>query len=211
LSTSPSMVLANVPAGHRCKGAPLSGWGGLGSGLSSEACQDACLADPMCKFAVYKQDNQKCSSFEFCSETIEQSGFTVWAKTHVPSSTTSSQATTSTTPASTATSITSTTAPLSCPREEQITACVLQKGEFVCKPCVDEANSAPCCSCQGGEPPSPAPTTATTTLAPGSCKDWCEDSSKPWQKKCTWSGCSGCIACGSRRLRGNELLPPMLV
>merc|ERR1712032_1552913 len=113
------MVLANVPAGHRCRGAPLSGWGGLGSGLSSEACRDACLVDPLCKFAVYKQGNQKCSSFEFCSEIIEQSGFTVWAKTYVPSSTTSSQSTTSTTPASTAPSTTSTTAPLSCPREEQ--------------------------------------------------------------------------------------------
>merc|ERR1712151_1180168 len=77
------------------------------------------------------------------------------------------------TASSTVASSTSTTTPSSCPREEQMMACVSQGGVFQCEHCADGAGNDPCCSCHEGEPISAttATTTATTaTLESGSCK-----------------------------------------
>merc|ERR1712032_39873 len=219
-STSPMsesrMVPADVPQGHRCKGAPLSDWGGLGSRLSPSQCLDACLADVLCNFAVYKEDNRRCSSFGSCSDHMPQIGFLIWEKVrHVAASTTSSSTAVSTTTSSSSTMAATTTSPsstwtstastTSCPREAQIIACVSQGGIFECKRCTDVVLYEPCCSCKEGEDHSS--TTTTTTRASGLCKSFCSNSSKSWQKKCSWNGCLGCPECNARRLRGNVLYP----
>jgi len=76
------MTLASIPSDTRCYGAPLSGWGGLteGRSVSLSECKEACLGDNSCMFAVWKQDNGKCSSYGVCSEVKHQSGFDVWSK-----------------------------------------------------------------------------------------------------------------------------------
>merc|ERR1712032_1184565 len=205
------MTLADIPHGYRCKGAPLSGWGGLGSELSPQQCQDACLADPQCMFAVYKTGNGKCSSFRHCSDHLLQAGFVVWEKTSAATTGTSTVALT------TSTTVTSFSEP-PCAREAQMNACVSQGGVFVCKTCADRGSSEPCCSCQSGEPSSVTTTTfarSTTTMTTTSrtnpqsdlCKAWCGDNVKPWHKKCTWPACSGCSECPVRRLRSKAFLP----
>lgn len=73
-----NMVDAGVPAGRRCKGKPVGGWGKLGTDLSASECQEACLADASCNFAVYKQG--MCSNFKVCKKTRKQAGFMIWRK-----------------------------------------------------------------------------------------------------------------------------------
>jgi len=72
------LVEAGVPAGKRCKGKPVGGWGGLGKGLTKDECQQACLAEETCKFATYKQG--VCSKFKTCNKHKKQAGFAVWRK-----------------------------------------------------------------------------------------------------------------------------------
>merc|ERR1712187_987241 len=109
---------------------------------------------------------------------------------------------------------TSTTTPSSCPREEEIEACVAQGGVFQCEHCTDGVSNGPCCACHGGESSSATTTTTsatTTTLESGSCKSWCAENTKPWSKKCKWSACADCFDCSSRRLRGSAFLPGVFV
>jgi hypothetical protein len=124
----------------------------------------------------------------------------------------------------------------SCPWDAQMTACASQGGVFECKRCAEEITGNPCCSCRNGSAtPSThsvtvtsttdtvtratdtsssttgmtVTTTATGTAAAvtGHCKPWCGGNSKPWSKKCTWSGCSVCSECLQRRLRGVAFFP----
>merc|ERR1712039_255097 len=81
----PRMAPADfVPPGHRCYGAPLViggiKWGSLGVGKTPLACQDACLSDARCNFAVFKTTNGACSAFSSCSKTQEQAHFSIWMK-----------------------------------------------------------------------------------------------------------------------------------
>jgi len=69
---------ATVPAGKRCKGKPVGGWGSLGKGLTADECKQACVAEDSCNFAAYKQGT--CSHFKVCKKHKRQAGFTVWRK-----------------------------------------------------------------------------------------------------------------------------------
>jgi len=72
------MQLAAIPAGQRCKGKPVGGWGSLGKGLTADECKQACLAEDSCNFATYKKGT--CSQFEACKGQKRQAGVTVWRK-----------------------------------------------------------------------------------------------------------------------------------
>jgi hypothetical protein len=76
---------ADVSGDLRCDGAPVSGWGGLGSGLTAEACQQACMS-ATCSFAVFRQSTGSCSEFSTCSMTKDASRapFTVWERVEAP-------------------------------------------------------------------------------------------------------------------------------
>lgn len=61
----------------RCKGRPGpadigkkgiwgDNWNNLGVKLSEQQCQDACLDEPLCKFAVYHQQKKHCTAFDKC-------------------------------------------------------------------------------------------------------------------------------------------------
>merc|ERR1712154_149487 len=54
-SPSCKMIEAQVPAGKRCKGKPVGGWGELGKGMSARDCQQACTKEESCTFAVHKK------------------------------------------------------------------------------------------------------------------------------------------------------------
>jgi hypothetical protein len=71
-----AMVNISGPANVRCRGGPLgnggpwgSGWGGLGRGVTIETCQDECLRDPECRFAVFRVSSGSCSKFGTCALT----------------------------------------------------------------------------------------------------------------------------------------------
>jgi hypothetical protein len=77
------MVPALMPAGHRCKGRPMTingkRWSNLGEGRSPESCQRACLDRAVeCNFVVLKQG--RCSAFKGCAKTQYEPGFEVWRK-----------------------------------------------------------------------------------------------------------------------------------
>jgi len=76
------MIPTAIPENTRCKGAPLSGWGGLTQrrSVSESECREACLAEDSCLFAVWKANNGRCSSFGACSAHQSQRGFEVWTK-----------------------------------------------------------------------------------------------------------------------------------
>merc|ERR1719321_2656504 len=63
----------------RCKGEPVkipgkkglwgTNWANLGhKGMNEQKCKDACLEQPLCKFATFNQDNSHCSAFDSCDE-----------------------------------------------------------------------------------------------------------------------------------------------
>jgi len=64
----------------KCKGRPLSGWGGLGKNLPRMTCQQKCLADLSCMFAVYRKKNGACTSFASCEDFTSTHGFTVLSR-----------------------------------------------------------------------------------------------------------------------------------
>jgi hypothetical protein len=75
-ATENDMVDAELPAGYRCKGDPISGWNGLGMHVTARQCHKACLDDTSCAFAVFKPtfdadplitQTGGCSSFASCS------------------------------------------------------------------------------------------------------------------------------------------------
>jgi len=72
------MIEAQVPAGKRCKGKPVGGWGELGKGMSARDCQQACTKEESCTFAVHKKG--VCSHFRKCDKFKTQAGFSVWKK-----------------------------------------------------------------------------------------------------------------------------------
>jgi len=75
------MVLAGVPEGYRCAGQPPGDWGDLGTKISAEQCQDRCLANDHCRFAVYKTTARSCTKFHECNSPYDQKpDFAVWAK-----------------------------------------------------------------------------------------------------------------------------------
>jgi hypothetical protein len=81
----PRMAPADfVPPGHRCAGAPrrIDGatWGNLGMGTTPQACQEACLSDARCSFAVFKTTRGACSAYSSCSQFDERADFLVWMK-----------------------------------------------------------------------------------------------------------------------------------
>merc|ERR1719444_433120 len=77
------MQLAAIPAGQRCKGKPVGGWGNLGKGLTADECKQACLAEDSCNFATYKKGT--CSQFKACKGQKSQAGDTVrWAPRQTP-------------------------------------------------------------------------------------------------------------------------------
>jgi len=82
---SQSMIKSGLPPRHRCKGFPSSGWDGLGKGLSAEQCQENCLVDASCKFAVFRPDTGGCSSFATCSSWKHVSWSPVVSSKHVSS------------------------------------------------------------------------------------------------------------------------------
>merc|ERR1719330_1174393 len=74
------METATVPEGKRCKGKPVGGWEGLGKGLTEAECQQACIAEDGCVFAVYKSAKKSCAYFQECSKYKRQAGFVIWEK-----------------------------------------------------------------------------------------------------------------------------------
>jgi len=152
-----------------------------------------------------------------CQQMSQYENKCKWTECPVTTPTPSTNSPTTTSPSSptTTSSLSSTTtAGPTCAREAQIDACVMQGGVFECSRCTNGVSSEACCSCLGGEPSSttstatlPPSTTTTSTLASGICKPWCGPNEAPWEKKCLWKKCSGCVSCNSRRLRGNVILP----
>jgi len=142
LATDSWMIDASVPGGHRCSGKPPSGWGSLGFGLSPKTCQDACLLDPLCNFAVYKEKKGVCTGFGLCNRFKKQGGFTVWKKVLPTSSTTSTTSEPEPEP-------TTTTPEADCDLEAQMKTCISQAGTFKCTLCTRRPTQEPCCSCQG--------------------------------------------------------------
>jgi len=78
------MVHACVPENWRCSGDPIrignKTWGGLGAGISAEACKAACLGEAVCAFAVFRPHGGVCSAFAACSEQRFQLGFNNYEK-----------------------------------------------------------------------------------------------------------------------------------
>merc|ERR1719313_851428 len=90
----------------RCKGSPAkipgkkglwgTDWANLGhKGFTKQKCKDACLEQPLCKFATFNEDNRHCTAFRSCDKgeqvDIHKKGskkgkaksFVVWEKNPV--------------------------------------------------------------------------------------------------------------------------------
>lgn len=142
-----------------------------------------------------------------CQQMVQYENKCKWTECQVttmaPTSTTSTttsagSATTSPPPPSTTSAVTT------CTTEAQMMTCMVQGGVFECSRCPGDATSEACCSCQGGE--TSTTTTTTTPLTQGVCKSWCKPAAAPWEKKCKWMKCLGCLQCNSRRLQESSFV-----
>merc|ERR1719384_1664251 len=76
------MKPAAILEGHRCRGRPSRGWGGLTGGrrVTAEECQQACLDLEVCQVAAWHTETRKCSYFETCTGHKQAPLFTSWQK-----------------------------------------------------------------------------------------------------------------------------------
>merc|ERR1712176_995444 len=70
----------SISIDRKCRGRPMSGWGGLGKSLGRTDCQQKCLEDTSCLFAVYRPKNGACSSFASCEGPVFAPGFIVLSR-----------------------------------------------------------------------------------------------------------------------------------
>lgn len=72
--------LHTLPPKHVCAGKPPKGWANLGKKKSQEQCQNLCLQDSGCLFAVLNTKSGKCSGWKECSEFQKKRNYKVWKK-----------------------------------------------------------------------------------------------------------------------------------